>query len=145
MAVVVIGLIVGGIILLQPKDSATTKDGTTSNTSQNESTGDSTADASANYKDGTYSADGTYTSPGGNEEIAVTITITDGKVTNSSVTPKAASRESRDHQDDFVDGYKVLVTDKELATLNLGRVSGSSLTSRGFNQALDDIRNQAKI
>lgn len=141
-AVVVIGLVVGGTILLQPKDSTSSNTGTS--TSQSSDDSSSNLDPNATFKDGTYSANGSYSSPGGNEEIAVTITISAGKVTDSSVTPKAASRESGEYQAEFVDGYNILVTNKELATLRLSRVSGSSLTPRGFNQALNDIRTQAK-
>ena len=143
IAVIIIGAIVGGIILLQPKDKSISTNSTT--TSQSENISSTPASSSARYKDGSYSSEGSYSSPGGNEEIAVTITITNGKVTNSSVKPRAATNESKEYQADFVDGYKVLVTGKDLATLQLGRVSGSSLTSRGFNEALDAIRSQAQI
>lgn len=154
IAVVVIGALVGGTILLKPKDSSSSStdsstgqtDNSSANTTSDASSGssNSSTNSSATYKDGTYTAEGSYSSPGGNEEISVTITITAGKVTDSSVTPRAASSESNEYQQDFVSGYKVLVTGKDLATLNLSRVSGSSLTSRGFNEALDAIRNQAQ-
>ena len=49
-----------------------------------------------------------------------------------------------EYQDDFVGGYKSQVVGKSIAEIQLGKVSGSSLTSRGFNEALDQIRNQAK-
>lgn len=142
VAVVVIGLIVGGTILLKPSDNSSSSGSSTTGSQSNSA---SNLDPSASYKDGTYSADGSYSSPGGNEEITVTITIANGKVTDSSVSPRAASRESQEYQAEFVAGYKTLVTGKPLATLNLSRVSGSSLTPRGFNEALNAIRSQAKI
>lgn len=133
IAVVVIGAIVAGTILLKPKDAS-------SPTDQNLTTSGSTA----SYKDGTYSATGSYSSPGGNEEIKVTITILNGKVTDSSITPQASSRESEEYQTDFANNYKSLVTGKAIASLSLSHVAGSSLTSIGFNEALDAIRSQAQ-
>jgi uncharacterized protein with FMN-binding domain len=137
VAVVVIGAIVAGTILLKPKNKSSSDSTMTNDSSQ------TTTDA-ATYKDGTYTAQGSYTSPGGNEEISVTITISGGKVANSSATPKAASAESHEYQQDFVDNYKAQVTGKSISGLRLSHVAGSSLTSMGFNEALDAIRNQAQ-
>lgn len=151
IAIVIIAAAVVGTIALKPKsDSSTISSPSSSNTTSSDSSSNDTANstttdsATTSYKDGTYKATGDYTSPGGNEEIDVTITISGGKVTDTSVTPLAATRESMEYQDDFVSGYKQLVVGKDLSTLSLSKVSGSSLTSRGFNEALDQIRNQAK-
>ena len=149
IAIVIIAAAVIGTIVLKPADnqSTTSTTGSSSNTATTNPTSD-TADTTANssgYANGTYTASGSYRSPGGNEEIDVTITIADGVVTESSVTPLAASRESMEYQDDFVSGYKSQVVGKSIADIQLGKVSGSSLTSRGFNEALDQIRNQAKV
>lgn len=142
IAVVVIGLIVGSIILFKPKNDSSSSNDTSQTTSNTSSSVDP---ASTTYKNGTFSGTGSYTSPGGQEQIEISITITDNKVTASTATTKAASSESKEFQGDFVNGYKELVVGKDVATLKLSKVSGSSLTSRGFNEALSEIRAQAKI
>lgn len=96
------------------------------------------------YKDGTYSATGTYSSPGGSESITVTVTLTNGIISATNSTPKAASSDSREYQAKFINGYKSLIIGKSIDAANLSRVSGSSLTSTGFNNALKSIKSQAK-
>jgi hypothetical protein len=44
----------------------------------------------------------------------------------------------------FADSYKPLVVGKSVDSINLDKVSGSSLTPKGFNDALDQIKSQAK-
>lgn len=140
IAIVVIGAIVAGTILVRPKNStSTTSDQSAATVDQNTS-----LNPNATYKDGTYNAIGDYSTPEGTEEIAVTITITSGMVTNSSISQQTRSRESSGYQQDFADNYKSFVEGKQLATLQLSRVAGSSLTPIGFNEALDAIRSQAQ-
>ena len=95
------------------------------------------------YKDGTYSATGSYGSPAGTESIGVSVTLKDGIITASTVTEEANDGTSRRYQNMFISGYKTYVTGKSIVNLNLGRVSGSSLTPKGFNQALAKIKSEA--
>jgi uncharacterized protein with FMN-binding domain len=99
--------------------------------------------SSSEYKNGTYSSTGTYMSPGGQEEIGLQLTISGDTVTSSNLT-EYAQGESRQYQDMFTNGYKSLVIGKKLDDINLTVVSGSSLTSAGFNQALATIKSDAK-
>jgi uncharacterized protein with FMN-binding domain len=96
------------------------------------------------YKDGTYSATGNYISPGGAETISVTLTLKDGIVTAAEVVPQATRPISVTLQNDFAANYKVQVIGKNIEGLQLGKISGSSLTPKGFNNALEQIRTQAK-
>lgn len=96
------------------------------------------------YKNGTYSATGSYGSPGGEEQIAVTVTIANDIVTSSSVTPMAYGGTSLRYQNYFISGYKQYVVGQNVANINLTYVSGSSLTPAGFNDALSQIKTQAK-
>lgn len=96
------------------------------------------------YKDGQYEAIGQYISPGGAEEIDVKITIQNGLIVDSTVTPKATREASAEMQSDFVDHYKPLVVGKNIDTVKLTKVSGSSLTPNGFNDALEKIKQQAR-
>ena len=96
------------------------------------------------YKDGTYTATGSYMSPGGNEQITVTITLANDIITSSSVTAGAYDHTSLRYQDMFISGYKQYVTGQNIANVNLTYVSGSSLTPAGFNSALAQIKAAAK-
>lgn len=95
------------------------------------------------YKDGTYTASGEYMSPGGSEEIEVTVKLVDGKVVETSATAQAASGTSRQYQSEFINNYEDLVVGKNINDIELDRVAGSSLTSGGFNDALETIRQEA--
>jgi uncharacterized protein with FMN-binding domain len=96
------------------------------------------------YKDGTYSADGSYSAPGGVETIGVTITLKNDVITDSSVTDKSVDRESREYQDNFAANYKQFVIGKNISSVQLDKVSSSSLTPNGFNKAIQQIESQAK-
>ncbi len=96
------------------------------------------------YKNGTYSATGSYMSPGGEDQVAVTLTLTNDMITAVSVTPTAQDGTSRRYESRFVSGYKQYVLGKNIADVNLTNVSGSSLTPIGFNDALAQIKAKAK-
>lgn len=113
-------------------------------TTSRASTSSVTTTTSATYKDGTYTATGAYSSPGGTEKIGVTVTLKDGVVTSSSLDTSKATGDAAEYQDQFASGYKKLVVGKKIDSISLSRVSGSSLTSNGFNDALDTIKQQAK-
>jgi uncharacterized protein with FMN-binding domain len=98
----------------------------------------------ANYKDGTYSAEGKYTVHSGEEQIGVKITIKNGIVTDVVVIQEAKLPMSKTMQADFAANFKPMVIGKNIDTLVLGKVSGSSLTPLGFNNALNQIKDQAK-
>lgn len=114
-----------------------------SNASQNTSA-DSSTSTSATFKDGTYQATGSYTSPGGNEGITIKITLKDGVVTETNATSGANDPTAKQYQAEFIAGYKDQVVGKKISSIKLSRVSGSSLTSEGFNSAIQDIQRQAK-
>lgn len=100
----------------------------------------------SSYKDGTYKATGSYLSPGGRESIELTVTIKDGVITGTSVKNNATDREAKDHQELFSGHYKELIVGKKISDVeSLSRVAGSSLTSNGFNNALDQIKDDARV
>ena len=96
------------------------------------------------YKDGVYSATGNYSTPSTKEEIDVTLTLKDGIITEAEVIAKATFPTSKKMQTDFVANYKEQVVGKNIDEVNLVKVSGSSLTPKGFNEALEEIKAQAK-
>lgn len=131
----------------QNDDTTDEIDGSTSAIESTSSSGTSTqtqATATGEYKDGTYTIEDTYISPGGVENIKVVVTLQDNKVTDATVTQNANNDDSAEHQAQFANNYKSRVIGKAIATLNLSRISGASLTTAAFNDALDQIRNQAE-
>lgn len=101
------------------------------------------AAASGDLADGTYDAEGSYSTPGGQESIAVELTVADGVVTDVTVTPEATGGNAARFQGEFASGIADEVVGQELAGLSVDKVSGSSLTGDGFNAALDQIRADA--
>ena len=105
---------------------------------------DSGATGSGTYKDGDYSADGSYTAPSGTETVTVDLTLKDNMVTALKVTGHATGGTQKGYQDMFVSGIKDVVVGKKLDDLaSVTRVAGSSLTSGGFKKAIDEIKSDA--
>ncbi len=96
------------------------------------------------YKNGTYSADGSYMTPEGQVSINVTVTLANDIITDANVVSLSGGRTSVRYQDKFISGYKQYVIGKNIADVQLSRVSGSSLTPEGFNNALATIKSQAQ-
>lgn len=103
----------------------------------------SSASAPGVYDDGTYTADGAYQTPETIEQISVTLTLADGVVTDVSVTGDPQARETEQYQGVFVSNIAQEVVGVAIDELDVDRVAGSSLTSSGFNEAVEDIKAQA--
>jgi uncharacterized protein with FMN-binding domain len=97
------------------------------------------------YKDGTYSATGGYSSPGGLQTIGVRLTVQNDIVTAATVTDQATDQDSEEYQLMFIGGYKKYVVGKKIDSIHVSHVSGSSLTSQGFNSALMQIKKTAHV
>ena len=96
------------------------------------------------YADGEYSARGSYTPPSNRtEEVDVTLTLKDSVVTNLEVETSGNHPTSKMHQRDFTSNVQEQVVGRNLDELDVDKVGGSSLTSAGFNKALDTIRSEA--
>ncbi len=96
------------------------------------------------YKNGTYTADGTYRSPAGNETINVTLVVKDDLIVDSTVTGTSQSIKSQKYMAIFISNYKSYVVGKNIDSIKLDKVSGSSLTPKGFNDALSKIKVEAQ-
>lgn len=98
------------------------------------------------YQDGTFEATADYQSPNGTETIDVTLTlegdvVTDVVVEGVSVNP---SPEVERYQGEFEEGIAAEVVGKSIDEIEVDRVGGSSLTSDGFNEAVDQIKVKAQ-
>ena len=143
--VVIVAAIGAGVAFLAPKSDGQVIGGATSPTPT--ATADATptaATTSAAYKDGTYTANGSYDSPGGLETVHLSVTLVSGLVSDSNATTTGNNPTGRLYQGKFLGGYKGLVVGRNVDSIKLSRVSGSSLTSGGFNDALAKIKTQAK-
>jgi uncharacterized protein with FMN-binding domain len=96
------------------------------------------------YKDGTYNAVGNYNSPGGAEEIDVKVTLKSDLIAEVQVVSKATRPASKNWQSAFISGVSEAVVGKSLDNVVLDKVSGSSLTPKGWNNAVSEIQEQAK-
>ena len=96
------------------------------------------------YKDGTYTATGEYLSPGGLETVKVSLTLKDDLIVDATVVPQATRPNSVKYQGLFESGYKAFVVGKSIDSVLLTKVSGSSLTPKGFNDAVAQIKVSAK-
>ncbi|WP_157580024.1 MULTISPECIES: FMN-binding protein [unclassified Plantibacter] len=125
--------------------TTTTPDAKSSSTPEATSdAGAATGTGSTDYKDGSYTADGSYQSPNGTESITVTVTLAEDKVTAVDVVSHAESANSKRYQAEFISGIAGEVVGKDIDGLKVSKVAGSSLTSGGFNAAIDTIKTEAK-
>lgn len=95
------------------------------------------------YKDGEYEATGQYATPESVETIDVTLTIAGDTVTAVEVTGDPQAAESKRYQSEFIGGIQSEVVGKKLDEISVSKVAGSSLTSGGFNKAVDTIKSEA--
>lgn len=105
---------------------------------------DTPSAVSASYKDGEYSVVGNYISPGGAEEIGVKLTLKDNVITEAVIEPKATRPISKKMQELVAKDFKPMVIGKNIDEVTLDKVSGSSLTPKGFNDAIAKIKTQAQ-
>ena len=100
-------------------------------------------DTGGTYADGTYTAEGSYATPESVETIVVTVTLENDIITAVDVTGDPQKRESEEYQGRFIGGIADVVVGQDIDQISVSRVAGSSLTSGGFNQAIDTIKSEA--
>ena len=134
---------IAGALLLAGCSGEADADQAGSGSSDAGSSGSSGQSAAGPYADGTYTAEGAYNTPETVEKVEVTLTLADGAVTDVTVSGDPQAPESKRFQGQFIDGISDVVVGKKLEELQVDRVAGSSLTSGGFNQAVDAIKEEA--
>ena len=120
---------------------ATAADDTTGNSDSGSS--DTTTTTSGDYTDGTYTESGSYQAPSGTETVEVTVTLADNVITDVSVVGEASDPQAKRHQGEFSDGIAAEVVGKNIDEISVDKIGGSSLTSGGFNEAIDTIKADA--
>lgn len=143
VVVIIAAIAIGGFVLTKNKEQAvveTPQDETVTGAMEETSE----AGTTATYKDGTYEAKGAYSYHSGTESIDVTVTLANGVVEDVEVVAQAKAPISKEKQADFIANYKEQVVGKNIDEINLGKISGSSLTPIGFNAAIEDIKAQAQ-
>jgi uncharacterized protein with FMN-binding domain len=94
------------------------------------------------YIDGSYAARGWYGSLP--SSITVTLSLSDDVITAVKVEPHATDPTSLDFQRRFAAAVPEVVVGRRIADVKVDRIAGSSGTPQGFNDALRQIREQAK-
>lgn len=105
--------------------------------------GSTTDTSTGTYTDGTYTESADYQAPSGTETVDVTLTLAGNVITAVEVTGHATDPEAKQHQGEFKDGIAAVVVGKSIDAIQVDRVGGSSLTSGGFNKAVELIKADA--
>jgi|GEM_PF-794867 len=95
------------------------------------------------YADGEYTATGQY--GGLPSSITVDVTLVDDVITDVKVTAHATNPTSLDLQQRFAEAVPAVVVGKRIDEVKVGRLAGSSGTPDGFNDAIEQIKEQARI
>jgi uncharacterized protein with FMN-binding domain len=127
---------VGGVLALAGCATATTSEA-------GSASGGAGGLSQSTYKDGTYSASGTYQTPQSVEKIDVTIGLRRDVVTSVRITSRPTLAETQQYQSQFSGGIAAIVVGQDIDRLDVSRVAGSSLTSAGFNAAIAEIKSEA--
>lgn len=134
-------------IIANGQMTPTTKNTTaiTANSSNNAaSTSNSTSSTTTNtYKDGTYTAKASFAVPHGSNSITVNATIKNNIITAVTTTHTPQEQESQMYDTWFDNAMTAKVVGKAIDQISLSRVGGASLTTSGFNSALENIKSQA--
>jgi len=93
------------------------------------------------YANGTYEAIGTYAN--GKNSIDVTLGLNEDIISSVEVIPMATIKMSLGLQKKFAIAIADEVVGKPIDEVHLDRLAGSSLTTQGFNEAVEKIKSQA--
>ncbi len=93
------------------------------------------------YINGEYTAEGLY---GGKKSIIVKLELDNDTIKDVTVTPNTPNiRMSFNLQKKFAAAVPEVVVGKPIDEVHLDKLAGSSLTTKGFNDALDKIKSEA--
>jgi len=99
------------------------------------------------YRDGKYEASGKYSVPGNVDTLDVKVSVTNGIISEVTTSQTSSERESVRYLKSFAAGISKIVVGKnidEISNKDVVVVNGASLTGKGFIEALENIKKQAK-
>ena len=103
---------------------------------------ESSTGSATGYEDGTYNAIGVY--GGGPSYLDVTVTISDEAIADVTVGTMAENETSLGYQERFAAAVPDVVIGKNLDEAEAGKLAGASTCPDGFNDAIEQIREQAR-
>lgn len=113
---------------------------TSSTPEQNSNTNDATVTEGTEEGTQEISLEPSYISPGGEEKIAILLTVANGIVTEAEATSLAKNPTSKQMQAGFVQAFSGAVVGKSINELqNVDRIGGASLTTGAFRKALSEL------
>ncbi|MCR5978421.1 FMN-binding protein [Gordonia jinghuaiqii] len=134
-AMAVVGLAAG---------ACSSEDSGSGNSTAGTAAGTSAAAGSGDYENGEYTAVGEYNSPGGPQTVGVTVTLSNSVITAVSIDTSQTKGPSLEYQGKFAGGISDVIVGKNIDEIEVDKVSGSSLTSGGFNEAITQIKEEAQ-
>lgn len=152
----VIGLIaiisatgVGGYAFINSASSSTKTPQivkTVTPSASNTTTAPTTSATISGYNDGVYTQSSSYSVPHSlSNSIEVSITIKDGVIAAASTKHTYTDNESGSYIDAFDSSLASTVVGKPIGTTSFSRIGGASLTTDGFQRALELVQNAARI
>lgn len=97
------------------------------------------------YKNGTYTASANYYVPKYQNSISINISIENDIIKSATASHDYTDRESGLYIDSFDSQLSSKIVGKKISDIKLSRVGGASLTTYGFNDALEIALNNAAI
>lgn len=95
------------------------------------------------YVDGVHTATGNYGSR--DSSISVTISLIDDIIIGVQITPHSTDQISLDLQQHFAEAIPSVVVGKHIDEVKVERLAESSFATNGFNEAIDQIKEQNRI
>lgn len=141
---VISGVVLIGLysLLTGPSDDSTANQiapvATSTNTGVVVNTGSSTSS-----RTGTYTAASDYGTPHGVNSITVRVTLQNGTITSVTTTHSLNDRESRQYVNQFDNSIQSAVVGQPISSASVNRLGGASLTSAAFDNAIQQIAQQA--
>ncbi|MGL5831071.1 MAG: hypothetical protein ACRCZE_02875 [Candidatus Altimarinota bacterium] len=97
------------------------------------------------YNNGTFEGEGSYMSPAGEELVKVSMVLENGLVKSMDLNVDTENNTSKKFKGLFKAGIDELVIGKSLDEIQgFAQVNGSSLTPKGFQQAVEAIKAESK-
>lgn len=125
--------------------NASNTQNTSSTNEENTVSENNNEEVRVSYKDGTYEGEGNYISPGGKEVVKVSMVVEGGMVKSMDLNVDTQNQTSKKYKGLFKAGIDELVMGKPLEEIEgFSQVNGSSLTPKGFQQAVEAIKAEAK-